>query len=65
MLFERKEKEMFREKLNGLKDKFTERANTLFTSMKEEEEDKDYKIDKKEKIRGLGKTKKDDEIEGE
>ncbi|MBQ8887538.1 MAG: hypothetical protein IJY61_07560, partial [Candidatus Gastranaerophilales bacterium] len=46
---------------NNLKDKFTERANTLFTSMKDEEEDKNYKIDKKEnikeKIRGLGKTK--------
>ncbi|MBQ8887272.1 MAG: hypothetical protein IJY61_06180, partial [Candidatus Gastranaerophilales bacterium] len=54
---------------NNLKDKFTERANTLFTSMKDEEEDKNYKIDKKEnikeKIRGLGKTKDIDEIEGE
>ena len=60
---------MFKEKLENLRNKFTERANTLFTSMKDDEEDKDYKIDKKEKIkekiRGLGKTKEDDEIEGE
>ena len=60
---------MFKEKLENLRNKFTERANTLFTSMKDGEEDKDYKIDKKEKIkekiRGLGKTKEDDEIEGE
>ncbi|MBQ8886650.1 MAG: hypothetical protein IJY61_03005 [Candidatus Gastranaerophilales bacterium] len=61
---------MIKRKLYDLKDKFTERANTLFTSMKEDEEEyKDYKIDKKEKIkekiRGLGKTKDDDEVEGE
>ena len=60
---------MFKEKLENLRNKFTERANTLFTSMKDDEEDKDYKIDKKEKIkekiRELGKTKEDDEIEGE
>ena len=42
---------MLKDKLNNLKNKFTERANTLFTSMKDDEEDKDYKIDKKEKIK--------------
>ena len=34
---------MIRKKLENLKDKFTERANTLFTSMKDEEEHKKIK----------------------
>ena len=39
---------MFKEKLENLRNKFTERANTLFTSMKDEEEkDLRAKIEKK------------------
>ena len=39
---------MIRKKLENLKDKFIERANTLFTSMKDEEEkDLRAKIEKK------------------
>ena len=58
---------MIRKKLENLKDKFTERANTLFTSMKDEEEHKKIKTrvleDEKESRRAdlLYPTMKDKE----
>lgn len=53
---------MFKEKLENLRNKFTERANTLFTSMKDDKE-KEYGVKKESKIKGLGIT--NDENEGE
>lgn len=55
---------MLKEKLNNLKDKFTERANTLFTSMKDNDE-KAYEISTQSKIRGLGAVKETDDNECE
>ena len=46
-----------------MKDKFQERANTLFTSMKDEEEDKGYAKEIERKIKSLGITKNEDESE--
>ena len=51
---------MIRKKLENLKDKFTERANTLFTSMKDEEE-KDLRAKIEKKIKGLGIIRDEDE----
>ena len=51
---------MIRKKLDDLKNKFVERANTLFTSMKDNLE-KDYEIKTQSKIRDLGTTKEIDE----
>lgn len=53
---------MIRKKLDDLKNKFVERANTLFTSMKDNLE-KDYEIQTRSRIRGLGTTKEIDESE--
>ena len=55
---------MIRKKLDDLKNKFTERANTLFTSMKDNDEE-DYEIQTQSKIRGLGTKKETEEIECE
>ena len=52
---------MIRKKLENLKDKFTKRANTLFTSMNNDEEEKDYGTKIERKIKGLGITKNEDE----
>ena len=52
---------MIRKKLENLKDKFTKRANTLFTSMNDDEEEKDYGTKRERKIKGLGITKNEDE----
>ena len=53
---------MFKKKIEDLKDKFSERANTLFASMKDDKE-KEYGVKKESKIKGLGIT--NDENEGE
>ncbi len=59
---ERNGKKMIRKKLDDLKNKFTERANTLFTSMKDNLE-KDYGVKTQSKNIGLGITKETDESE--
>ena len=53
---------MIRKKLDDLKNKFTERANTLFTSIKDNLE-KDYGVKTQSKNIGLGRTKETDESE--
>lgn len=59
---ERNGTKMIRKKLDDLKNKFTERANTLFTSMKDNLE-KDYGVKTQSKNIGLGRTKETDESE--
>ncbi len=53
---------MIRKKLDDLKNKFVERANTLFTSMKDNDEI-EQKIKTQRSIQGLGATKETDESE--
>lgn len=59
---ERNGTKMIRKKLDDLKNKFTERANTLFTSIKDNLE-KDYGVKTQSKNIGLGRTKETDESE--